>query len=46
MGRHVARMGRKGIHIGILWESEGKKTLERTRRRREDNNKTDLREIG
>jgi hypothetical protein len=37
-------MGRRGMHIGYLWESQ--KELERPRRRGVDNIKMDLREIG
>jgi hypothetical protein len=33
---HVARMGRRGMHIGFWWETQNW----------EDNIKTDLREIG
>jgi hypothetical protein len=40
---HVARMGRRGMHIGKL---EGKRPLGRPRRRWVENNKIDLREIG
>jgi hypothetical protein len=40
---HVARMGRRGIHIG---KPEGKRPLGRPRRRWVDNIKIDIREIG
>jgi hypothetical protein len=44
---HAARMGRRGLHIIILvGKSEGRRPLGRPRRRRVDNIKMDLREIG
>jgi hypothetical protein len=44
---HVARMGRKGMHIGLWWESQKeRKQLGRPRHRWEDNIKMDLRGIG
>jgi hypothetical protein len=44
---HVARMGRRGMHIGYWWESqEGKRPLGRRRRRWLDNIKMHLKEIG
>jgi hypothetical protein len=43
----VARMGEgRGVYRVLVWKSEGKRPLERSRRRWEDNIKTDLREIG
>jgi hypothetical protein len=42
---HVARIGSKGMHVGIWWESQ-KRPLRRHRRRWEDNIKMDRREIG
>jgi hypothetical protein len=39
---HVARMGRRGIHIGYWWKSQ-KRPLGRQRRRWVDNFKIDLR---
>jgi hypothetical protein len=43
---HVARMGRRGMHIGFWWESRKERPLGRPRRRWEDNIRMDLREIG
>jgi hypothetical protein len=43
---HVARMGRRGMYIGFVGKPEGKRLLERPRRRWKDNIKMDLREIG
>jgi hypothetical protein len=40
---HVAHMGRRGVPIGFWWQIQ---TERRPRRRWEDNNKLDLREIG
>jgi hypothetical protein len=42
---HVARMGRRGIHIGLLGMPEGKIPLSRTRCRWLDNIKMDFGEI-
>jgi hypothetical protein len=43
----VARMGRRGMHIGYLWGSQKvKRPLGRPRRRWVDNIKIDVREIG
>ena len=45
--RHVARMGEKrGIYRVLVGEPEGKRPLERSRIRWEDNIKLDLKEIG
>jgi hypothetical protein len=42
---HVARMGRRGMHIRYWWESqEGWRQLRKFRRRREDNIEINLRE--
>ena len=44
---HVARMGdRRGIYKVLVGKPEGKRPLRRSRRRWEDNNKMDLREVG
>jgi hypothetical protein len=44
---HIARMGEKRNACRVLvGKPEGKKLLERPKRRREDNIKMDLREIG
>jgi hypothetical protein len=44
---NVARMGRRGMHIGYWWgKPEGKRPLGRPRRRWMDNIKTELREVG
>jgi len=44
---HVARMGeRRGVYRVLVGELEGKKPLERPRRRWEDNIKMDLQEVG
>jgi hypothetical protein len=44
---HVARMGeRRGVYRVLVRKPEGKRPLERRRRRWEDNIKMDLREIG
>jgi hypothetical protein len=44
---HVARMGvRRGFYRVLVGRPEGKRPLGRPRRRREDNIKLDLREIG
>jgi hypothetical protein len=43
---HVALMGEgRGVYRVLVGKSEGKRPLERPRRRWEDNNKMDLREI-
>jgi hypothetical protein len=45
--RHVARMGEgRGVYRVLVGRPEGKRLLERPRRRWEDNIKMDLREIG
>jgi hypothetical protein len=41
---HVARMGRRGMHIGYWWESQKERRLGRPRYRWVDNIKMDLRE--
>jgi hypothetical protein len=41
---HVARMGRRGMHIGYWWGSQ--RPLGRPRRRWVDNTEIDFREIG
>ena len=47
MGVHVARMGEgRGMHWALVGKHEGKIPLGRPRRRREDNIKTDLQEVG
>jgi hypothetical protein len=43
---HVARMGEKTAYRILVGNPEGKKSLGRPRRRRVDNIKMDLREIG
>jgi hypothetical protein len=44
---HVARMGeRRGAYGVFVGKPEGRRPLGRPRRRREDNMKTDLREVG
>jgi hypothetical protein len=42
---YVARMGRKGMRVGYLWESQ-KRPLGRPRRRWEDNIKMAVRMMG
>jgi hypothetical protein len=45
--RHVARMGEeRGVHRVLVGKPEGKRPLERPRRRWEDNIKMDLQEVG
>jgi hypothetical protein len=45
--RHVARMGkRRGAYRALVGKPEGRRPLERRRRRWEDNIKMDLREVG
>ena len=44
---HVARMGKsRGVYRVLLGKPEGKRPLGRPRRRREDNIKIDLQEVG
>ena len=44
---HVARMGEgRGVHRVLVGKPEGKRTLERPRRRWEDNIKMDLQKVG
>ena len=44
---HVARMGEdRGVHRVLVGKPEGKRPLGRPRRRREDNIKMDLQEVG
>jgi hypothetical protein len=43
---HVARVGEKNAYRILVGKSEGKRPLRRPKRRREDNIKTDLKEIG
>jgi hypothetical protein len=43
---HVARMGRRGMHVGFWWETRRKETTRKARRRWKVNIKMDLREIG
>jgi len=44
---HVACMGEKrGVYRVLVGKSQGKKPLERPKRRREDNIKMDLQEVG
>jgi hypothetical protein len=45
--RHVARMGEgRGVHRILVGKPEGKRPLGRSRRRRVDNIKMDLQEVG
>ena len=45
--RHVARMGkRRGAYRVLVGKPDGKRPLERRRRRWDDNVKTDLQEVG
>jgi hypothetical protein len=45
--RHVARMGeRRGAYRALVGKPEGRRPLERPRRRWEDTIKMDLREVG
>ena len=45
--RHVARMGEgRGVHRVLVGKPEGKRPLERSRRRWEENIKLDLQEVG
>jgi hypothetical protein len=47
MAGHVARMGEKrGVHRVLVGKPEAKRPLGRPRRRREDNIKMDLQEVG
>jgi len=44
---HVARMGEeRGVHWVLVGKPEGKRPLRRSRRRWEDNIKTDFQEVG
>jgi hypothetical protein len=44
---HVARMGeRRCVYRGLKWEPEVKKPLGRSRRRRKDNTKMGIQEVG
>ena len=44
---HVARMGeRRGVCMVLVWKPEGKRPFVRPKRRREDNIKIDLQEVG
>jgi len=44
---HVARMGeRRGVNRVLVWKPEGKRQLERPKRRLEDNIQTDFQEVG
>jgi hypothetical protein len=44
---HVARMGEeRGVHSVLVWETEGKRTLGRPRRRWQDNIKMDVQKVG
>jgi hypothetical protein len=44
---HVARMGeRRGVYRALVGKPEGRRPLERPRRKWEDNIKMDLREVG
>jgi hypothetical protein len=44
---HVARMGEeRGVHRVLVGKPEGKRPLERPRRRWEDNIKMDIQEVG
>jgi hypothetical protein len=43
---HVARVGQKNAYRVLVGKPKGKKQLRRNRRRWEDNNKMNLREIG
>jgi hypothetical protein len=42
---HVARLGRRGTHIGYWWDSQKKRDHKKTKRRWVDNIKMDLRKI-
>jgi len=45
--KHVARMGEeRGVYRLLVGRTEGKRPLERPRRRRDDNIKMDLQEVG
>jgi hypothetical protein len=45
--RYEARMGAKrNVYSALMGETEGKRSLERSRRRREDYIKMDLRAVG
>jgi hypothetical protein len=47
MGRHVVHMGEdRGVHRVLVGKPEGKRPLERPRRRWEDNIKMDLQVVG
>ena len=47
MAGHVARMGEDGgVQMVLVGKPEGKRLLGRPRRRREDNIKMDLQEVG
>jgi len=44
---HVTRMGeRRGVYRGLMWKSEGKRPLGRTRRRGKNNIKMDIQGVG
>jgi hypothetical protein len=43
--RHVARWGKRGVYKVLEWKPEGKRPLERPRRRWEDNIKMDLQKV-
>jgi hypothetical protein len=44
---HVARLGEeKDVNRVLVWKPEGKRLLERPRRRWEDSNRMDLQEVG
>jgi hypothetical protein len=42
---HVARVGRRGLHVKFWWESQKERSLGKSRRMWNDNNMMDLREI-
>jgi hypothetical protein len=44
--RHVARMGRRGMHMGYWWERQGRRPLGRPRRIWVGNIKIALRDMG
>ena len=45
-GNVASMRDRRGVYRILVWKSEGKKPLGRPRRRREDNIKMDLQEVG
>jgi hypothetical protein len=43
---HVARIGRRGMHVGFWWQTRRKETTMKARRRWKENVKIDRREMG